>query len=128
MSRAFWGSYYSSEMEKSERKLHRRSIRDASNPFEFPDAEFQHLFRMGKNCVLYSCEDLKEALTTKCCRWTTSAHKSQDHGCCSNNSQQITDPNYWSYCQYTNAKVHIIPGNRLPGKLWLEARSEAWFA
>lgn len=77
MSRAFWGSYYSSEMEKSERKLHRRSIRDASNPFEFPDAEFQHLFRMGKNCVLYSCEDLKEALTTKCCRWTTSAHKSK---------------------------------------------------
>ncbi|XP_034839902.2 putative nuclease HARBI1 isoform X2 [Maniola hyperantus] len=62
MSRAFWGFVYSLEMEKLERKLHRRSIRDASNPFELPDAEFQHLFRMDKNCVQYLCEELNETL------------------------------------------------------------------
>ncbi|XP_061724275.1 putative nuclease HARBI1 [Cydia pomonella] len=44
--------------EKQNRKLQRRSIRDACNPFDMPDEEFRHIYRVRKELALYLCAEL----------------------------------------------------------------------
>lgn len=48
--------------EKQRRKVQRRAIRDASNPFELPDVEFHHIYRVRKELALYLCDELNEDL------------------------------------------------------------------
>lgn len=62
MSRPYFFIIASQFIDKNERKIHRRVIRDASNPFHLPDTEFRRLFRVHKEMAVYLCEELKDAL------------------------------------------------------------------
>ncbi|XP_063635608.1 putative nuclease HARBI1 isoform X1 [Cydia splendana] len=48
--------------EIRQRKLQRRRLRDANNPFELPDQEFQHLYRINKDMGLYLIRQLEGTL------------------------------------------------------------------
>ena len=41
--------------EKQDRKLQRRAIRDACNPFDKPDEELWRIYRVRKELALYVC-------------------------------------------------------------------------
>ncbi|XP_061714622.1 putative nuclease HARBI1 [Cydia pomonella] len=48
--------------EIRQRKIQRRRLRDANNPFELPDPEFQHLYRINKDMGLYLIRQLERTL------------------------------------------------------------------
>ncbi|XP_063360725.1 putative nuclease HARBI1 [Cydia amplana] len=44
--------------EKQQRKIQRRAIRDICNPFDMPNEEFRHIYRVRKELALYLCAEL----------------------------------------------------------------------
>ncbi|XP_063379324.1 putative nuclease HARBI1 [Cydia fagiglandana] len=58
MSRFFFYQHAAAAEEKERRKIQRRTLRDAANPFDMPDEEFRHIYRFRKEVVFYLCGEL----------------------------------------------------------------------
>ncbi|XP_063363935.1 putative nuclease HARBI1 [Cydia amplana] len=47
------------------RKIQRARLRDLANPFELPEQEFFHNYRMNKPMAMYLCRELEDALAPR---------------------------------------------------------------